>query len=149
MRPLVIVLWLLILAGSFAVAWWIVRRKAWRQLRDAFMRRKEVPEGPIAKGATDVAQAVDAMSRAGYSESFHAVTGGLADTQGRFHRPDNLVVDDVYRFDQASDPDQQVVVYALRDPDAGIRGTYVVSYGPGASPLDTEVLQVLQAHRSS
>lgn len=144
MKPVVVVVWLLFLVASFVFAWWFVRRKAWRSLQLIFRRRHQIPEGPIARDAQDVAQAVDAMSRAGYSESFHAVTGGLADTQGRFHRPGDLVVDDVYRYDGASDPDQQVIVYALRDPDAGIRGTYVVNYGPAASPLDTEVLQALE-----
>lgn len=43
--------------------------------------------------------------------------------------PNEFVVDEVLRFENTSDPDDQAIVYGISSPRLGIKGVYVDSYG--------------------
>ena len=89
----------------------------------------------------DVARAVERLTAAGYRDDFRAERGGLrAVNTGRMYEPESLDVDEVLRFEGESDPDDEVVIYALNDAGRGARGTYVVTYGTYVDPLDAEML---------
>lgn len=49
-----------------------------------------------------------------------------------------------HRLEGASDPDDMLLVIALRCPVCGVAGTLVCSYGPEASLEEGEVLRDLQ-----
>lgn len=82
----------------------------------------------------------------GYVDEFRAQDGGLRhleDGPGHEHDvmpPEQLLVREVVRFEGASDPDEQAAVFALECPTCHIKGTYVVTYGPGMSAEDAEVV---------
>jgi hypothetical protein len=54
-------------------------------------------------------------------------------------------VDGVERLEGASDPGDMVAVIAGTCPACGARGTLTLSYGPGASADDADVLAALPA----
>ncbi len=92
-----------------------------------------------------LSQAITRLSAAGYVEHFyaegrHLVCGGCP----RRFDPAGMTVDDIVRFEGASDPDDQAILYGLTSED-GHRGLYSVAYGPNTSIADTEVLAALPA----
>ena len=77
------------------------------------------------------------MTEAGYREDFRAESGGLrAVGRGSLHEPESLVIEEIVRFEGASDPEDQAVLFALRDALQEVRGTYVAAYGLYMDPLD-------------
>jgi hypothetical protein len=91
-----------------------------------------------------LSQAVERLRTAGYRDDFRAERGGLrALESGCLHEPASLVVEEVVRFEGASDPGDEAVLFALRCEAHGARGTYVVTYGPYVDPLDAEAVRRL------
>lgn len=91
-----------------------------------------------------VSEAVERLSRAGYGEQFRATERGLTDRRDVVHDPAHMIVDEFVRFEGASDPDDEAVVFALRDGIDGLRGTYTVAYGAEMDPLDAEMVRRLR-----
>ena len=87
-----------------------------------------------------LSEAITRLTDAGYVENFQAIDGhlvcGRCDT--RFE-PSEMTVDEVVRFEGASDPDDQAILYAL-DGGCGHRGLYSAAYGAAASTEDVAVL---------
>jgi hypothetical protein len=96
-----------------------------------------------------LSQAVERLTAAGYRAGFRAEPGGLrAVGSDCVHAPETLVVEEVLRFEGASDPDDQATLFALRCATHGVRGTYVVAWGPGMDPLDAEMVRRLREGRA-
>lgn len=96
-----------------------------------------------------LSQAIDRLEREGYEHALRARTGGrLVAADGGEFRPEELVVDEVVRFEGASDPDDQSVLLALRTPDGRMRGTFSAVYGPLCEPASAEALQRLELGES-
>ena len=59
-----------------------------------------------------------------------------------------MVIDELVRLEGDSDPDEEVVVYALSQGPCGRRGTYTIVYGAAAPYADVQVeLQLRDARR--
>ncbi|TAH37035.1 MAG: hypothetical protein EYC70_08615 [Planctomycetota bacterium] len=94
-----------------------------------------------------LAQTVERLTAAGYTEDYRAEREGLrAVKAGCVHAPEDLFIEEVARFEGASDPDEQAAVFALRCVH-GARGTWTVAYGPAIDPLDAEMAQRLRDRR--
>jgi hypothetical protein len=91
-----------------------------------------------------VSEAVERLAAAGYVAQFRAVARGLSPGEGTVCEPEHLVVDEFVRFEGASNPDDEAIVFALHDSNHDIRGTYTVAYGPEIDPLDAEMVRRLQ-----
>jgi hypothetical protein len=92
----------------------------------------------------NVAHAVERLTAAGYRDDFRAEREGLRDVNtGQVFEPESLVIEEVLRFEGESDPDDEVVIYALRAESSGARGTYVVTYGTYVDPIDAEMMRRL------
>lgn len=82
-----------------------------------------------------VIEAIELLRGEGYTADFELVDGALC-TDG--NRPVCLVgeadVERLYRFEGPSDPGDMMIVFALRDPASGVRGTLAAAYGPPADP---------------
>ena len=90
-------------------------------------------------------EALDRLASAGYIDDFRATSGGLlARIAGTVHQPETLVIEDTVRFEGDSDPDEQVIIFALRSEEDGTRGTYTVVYGPKMEMMDARVVERLR-----
>ena len=91
-----------------------------------------------------LSEAIARLEAAGFRDSFRPEGARLwALAAQRFFAPDALVVEEVVRFEGASDPDEQAILFALRSPDGAVRGTLATPYGPLADPASAEVVRHL------
>ena len=94
---------------------------------------------------------VDAMRRfgkRGYTDGFQARPEGLRSTAtGRVFLPETLIVEDVARFEGASDPGDEATIFALRSEEGDTRGTYTVTFGTNMDALDAAMVPRLREGR--
>ena len=91
---------------------------------------------------------VDILGRleaAGYTSDFYARGRqiGCPDCE-QLVDPATLVVDDLFRLEGDSDPDEEVLVYALSQGPCGRMGTYTIQFGPTITPDDEAVAAILR-----
>ncbi len=91
-----------------------------------------------------LSEALRRLERRGFRSAFRATPEGSLELEGRTPiAPETLVVEETVRFEGASDPGDEAVVFALRSQDGGIRGTFVAAYGPQMDPACAAVLHRL------
>lgn len=90
-----------------------------------------------------LSEAITRLSAAGYVQNLYADGRHLVcgDCKTRFD-PSTMTVDEIVRFEGASDPDDQAILYGLTS-DHGHRGLYSVAYGPNTPIDDSRVLNAL------
>ena len=96
---------------------------------------------------TETAQ-LDALRAAGFDADFEVRGDDLVVVGHGRVDPATVHIDAQYRFEGASDPDDESVVFGLHDPATGVRGVLVSAYGPAASPAEAFVLSTLAANPS-
>lgn len=85
---------------------------------------------------------------AGWTEQLSVSDGGLrCDGAGCWAAPEDVVVDQVYRFEGLSDPDDQSILYAITLP-CGHRGALPAAYGKDTMPDVADVVTRLRVERS-
>jgi hypothetical protein len=62
--------------------------------------------------------------------------------------PANFIIDSYYRFEGASNPDDNSIVYAISSKD-GLKGTLVDAYGVYSSNLNEEMIEKLRVAKPS
>jgi hypothetical protein len=82
-----------------------------------------------------VTEALQLLRTLGYSADFELDGDELRSTAGDAPCPVNeAVVEHLYRFEGPSDPGDEMIVFGLRDPVTGVRGTLATAFGPAANP---------------
>jgi len=89
-------------------------------------------------------EATDRLRAVGFGLDFSATaSGGLrCGACGIDHAPEDMTIEEIVRYEGASDPDDQAILLALCD-GCGHRGLYSAGYGPGAAAADVEALRRL------
>lgn len=96
-----------------------------------------------------VTEALETLRQAGYTADYQLVDGILRADGGNAVCPiDHAEVERFYRFEGPSDPGDQMIVLAVRDPNTGIRGSLAVAYGLDADPRLYEHLSGLGRDRA-
>jgi len=92
--------------------------------------------------------ALDDLKKRGYEADFATDTVCLycGDLDIRLY-PEEFTVDEVYRFEGDSNPDDNSVVYAISS-STGVKGTLVDAYGTYAEHLSFEMAKKLQQHQT-
>ena len=82
-----------------------------------------------------VTEALAMLDREGYDVDFQFVDGEIT-WEGRQQRcaVDDVVVEQVMRFEGPSDPGDEMIVFGLRDPSTGARGRLASAFGSAADP---------------
>jgi hypothetical protein len=91
-----------------------------------------------------VLEAIERVRAAGYSREWSATDNGRLRC-GECHEvldAAQVSIDETVRFEGASDPDDEVILFAIAGP-CGHRGYYLTAYGPDTPPSDVTVLQAL------
>jgi hypothetical protein len=103
---------------------------------------------PIAEAET-VNEVLDRLTQRGFTEDFRTRGDALITRRcPHAHAPEDLAVEEVYRFEGVSNPDEEAIIFALSCPD-GVRGTFTVAYGPSMDAADAEIAQRLTVNRSA
>lgn len=97
---------------------------------------------------TTLSEATERLTAAGYTAEFRAEADGLhAVGTGCLHAPEDLSVDEIVRFEGSTDPQDESMLFALSCGEHGVRGTWVVAFGPGIPPRDAEMVRRLPDER--
>jgi hypothetical protein len=87
------------------------------------------------------------LERKGYRENLTPCYDHLCCGKVEIY-PSEIYFDQVIRFENASDPDDQAILYAISAPSKKIKGLYVDSYGLYHDELSPSILKRLQFCRS-
>ncbi|MET0661954.1 MAG: hypothetical protein ABWZ42_02380 [Ilumatobacteraceae bacterium] len=82
-----------------------------------------------------VTDALAMLYRRGYTADFELIDGVLRSGRGDVAcAVDQAVVEHLYRFEGPSDPGDEMIVFAVRDPATGTAGTLAAAFGPSGDP---------------
>jgi len=89
-------------------------------------------------------EALAALRAEGYTYDFNLLDDRLhcRDLEADFH-PKQFVVDEIFRFEGASNPDDNSILYAIHTED-GTKGSLVDAYGAYSGEISEEMLARLQ-----
>jgi len=91
-----------------------------------------------------LSEAVVRLEAAGYRDAFRPDAGRLwAAAAKRFFSPEELVIEEVVRFEGESDPGDEAILLALRSRAGDVRGTLATGYGANADPASAEIVRRL------
>ncbi|GAB3507843.1 phosphoribosylpyrophosphate synthetase [Emticicia fontis] len=94
------------------------------------------------------AEAINALVSKGYNHNFNLKDEVLyCHTNETSLQPDEFQIDEVYRFEGDTNPDDEVVVYAISSPSADIKGILVNAYGVYAESISAELVEKLKIVR--
>ena len=93
--------------------------------------------------------AIAALRGRGFDADFSVTADGRlrCSVCGHEHAPEEAVIEATYRFEGASDPDDEATVFGLRCQRCGVAGVLVVAYGPMASAEEAAVVTALGQSR--
>jgi hypothetical protein len=96
-----------------------------------------------------VVEEIEALRVRGYSADFSVTRDAelRCDSCGHTHRPEDAAIESTARFEGASNPDDQAIVFGLRCEVCGLRGLLVTAYGPTATAEEAAVITALPAPR--
>jgi hypothetical protein len=108
----------------------------------SFCQRDEGNEEMDANRFGTLSEALEALKKKGYDESFLIDDHGMRGMENHDPiRPEDVTIVEYHRFEGTSNPDDMSVVFVIETTD-GRRGTLVDAYGTYASPqVDTFVKQ--------
>lgn len=94
-----------------------------------------------------VLEAVQRLEAEGYTATFTVFPDGTmrCGSCSDSHTMSDALVDRVFRFEGASDPDDEAIVLGLRCPRCDAKSTFVSAFGPNADPAVLQHLRMLDA----
>ena len=94
-----------------------------------------------------VTAALDGLKEKGYVEDFNLRSHCINCTSLNLDLPpSDFVIDEFYRFEGSSNPDDSSIVFAISSKD-GIKGTLVDAFGVYADSLNEEMIKKLRIAR--
>lgn len=101
------------------------------------------------KAYETMSEALNDLKAEGYSEDFNLKSHCIeCNSMERRFQPDEFEIDKFFRFEGASNPDDNSIVYAISSKD-GLKGVLVDAYGVYADSLNEEMVEKLKIARSS
>ena len=91
-----------------------------------------------------LSEALEDLKKRGYSEDFNLKPNCIEYSSNCLQiHPENFTVDEFYRFEGASNPDDNSIIYAISS-DTGTKGTLVDAYGMYSESLSTPMIKKLR-----
>jgi hypothetical protein len=96
---------------------------------------------------TTLSEAINGLKKKGYNLDFNLKPDCIECNQMdiKLH-PDDFVIDEYYRFEGASNPDDSSIVYAISSKD-GLKGTLVNAFGVYADDMADSLVKKLRIVR--
>lgn len=86
----------------------------------------------------------DTAFNKGYTDNFRVEEDGLyAPATDIHYLPNEVKIDNFYRFEGASDPDDNSILYCIETHD-GVKGTLIDSYGANNNDLISEFIKEVE-----
>lgn len=63
--------------------------------------------------------------------------------------PNDFQIDKVYRFEGASNPDDQAILYAISSPNFKLKGTLVNGYGMSNNEATSKLIKLLETNQAT
>jgi hypothetical protein len=80
----------------------------------------------------------------GYTEDFKISESGMLSLhEEKLYKPEQVHVMDFFRFEGASDPADNAILYAIETND-GVKGTLTDAYGPYADPQVSKFMEQVE-----
>jgi hypothetical protein len=96
-----------------------------------------------------LSEALTDLKRRGYKEDFNLKhTCVECKSLGLYLEPDSFTVEEFYRFEGASNPDDNSIVFAIASND-GLKGTLIDAYGAYAESLTPDMIKKLKMQEQS
>jgi hypothetical protein len=92
-----------------------------------------------------LSETIAALQAEGYTGNWYATSDGLlrCSESGLDADPATVTIDRTMRFEGQSDPDDEVILFALSEP-SGRKGVYSAPYGAQTPPEDAAVITTLK-----
>ena len=99
---------------------------------------------PALDNMTTLTSLIETAVNKGYTDNFRVEKDGLYAPETQIHYlPNEVKIDNFYRFEGASDPQDNAILYCIETHD-GIKGTVVDSYGAAADELITNFIKEVE-----
>jgi quercetin dioxygenase-like cupin family protein len=100
----------------------------------------------LAENYGSLSQTINALAELGYTHDFNASpANAFWEQANQVLQPDNFQIDKVYRFETASNPQDQAILYAISAIKTGFKGTLVNGTGKTADPHTSKWVEELEA----
>ncbi len=94
-----------------------------------------------------LADTVRKIQSKGYGENLTSKVDHFEARSGEIKLyPVDIRVDEIVRFENTSDPDDQAILYAVSSDSKGVKGIFVESFGVYNEELSSEMTERLKAH---
>ena len=94
-----------------------------------------------------VVAALNGLQSRGFTIDFNLAFDQLICSNQQIHlQPSAFEITEVYRFEGATNPDDEDIVYAIVSKDGKIKGTLTSAFGLYAESISTEMLEKLKFH---
>ena len=95
-------------------------------------------------------ETLNALMKAGYEHDFNIQDECLVCSQtNTILSPEDFQIDKVYRFEGASNPDDQSIIYAISSGKFNLKGVLVNGYGISADEDTSKLVEKLQTNHPS
>lgn len=94
-----------------------------------------------------VSGAINGLKERGFTLDFNLKENCLICRESEIH-PEDFEIVEVHRFEGATDPADEAVVYAIESKN-GDKGVLVNGYGPSSDPMSDEMAKKLALHHNS
>lgn len=99
--------------------------------------------------AVAMSKSVKELQSKGYKENFSIIFDHIGCQSGQFvFYPDDIFFDDMQRFDNSSDPDDQAILYAISILGTNMKGLCAESYGLYHEDWSQSMIERMQSCRS-
>lgn len=94
-----------------------------------------------------MSEAVNDLAKRGYTYDFNIDKNHLA-SESLPHRlsPTDFEIDEFYRFEGITNPEDESIVYAISSEKYGVKGVLVNAFGRDADPASAELVSKLHNH---
>ena len=97
---------------------------------------------------TTLSEAINDLAKRGYTTNFNIESDCIvcAENMIRLH-PDEFQIDEIYRFQEMSDLDNESILYAISSSQNNMKGLLVNAYGIYSETATTELIEKLSEQK--
>jgi len=96
-----------------------------------------------------LSQTINILKKEGYTRDFNVDKERMLcqETNATFS-PDDFQIDKVFRFEGATNPDDQAILYAISSKKSNVKGVLVNGYGIYSDPATDAIIAKLRIHQN-